>query len=75
MRLSGLIHVVPLSFSVSRITTRGISDFKDWLRREQGQAVATVNRALVTLKRYLGWLAQQGVIAANPAQCVKELRR
>jgi site-specific recombinase XerD len=62
-------------FSIARITTRDISDFKDNLRREQGQAVATVNRALVTLRRYLGWLAQQGVIAANPAQAVKELRR
>jgi site-specific recombinase XerD len=60
---------------VERVTTRDITDFKDWLRREQGQAVSTVNRALVTLRRYLGWLAQQGVIAANPAQCVKELRR
>jgi len=62
-------------FMVARITTRDISDFKDNLRREQGQAVATVNRALVTLRRYLGWLAQQGVISANPAQAVKELRR
>ena len=62
-------------FAVARITTRDISDFKDCLRREQGQAVATVNRALVTLRRYLGWLAQQGVIPANPAQAVKELRR
>jgi integrase/recombinase XerC len=63
------------SFVVGRVTTRDISDFKDYLRREQGQAVATVNRALVTLRRYLGWLAQQGVLPANPAQAVKELRR
>lgn len=62
-------------FTASRITTRDISDFKDWLRKEQGQAVSTVNRALVTLRRYLGWLAQQGVLSGNPAQCVKELRR
>jgi site-specific recombinase XerD len=62
-------------FVVGRVTTRDISDFKDFLRREQGQAVATVNRALVTLRRYLGWLAQQGVLPANPAQAVKELRR
>jgi len=62
-------------FTVSRITTRDITDFKDYLRREQGQAVATVNRCLVTLRRYLGWLAQQGVLPANPAQAVKELRR
>ncbi len=62
-------------FCIARITTRDISDFKDWLRREQSQAVSTVNRALVTLRRYLGWLARQGVLPANPAQAVKELRR
>lgn len=61
--------------SIARITTRDISDFKDNLRRVQGQAVATVNRALVTLRRYLGWLAQKGVIPVNPALAVKELRR
>jgi integrase/recombinase XerC len=62
-------------FSIVRITTRDITDFKDYLRRDQGQAVSTVNRALVTLRRYLGWLAQHGVISGNPAQAVKELRR
>jgi integrase/recombinase XerC len=62
-------------FRSSRVTTRDITDFKDYLRREQGQAVATVNRALVTVRRYLGWLADQGHIPANPAQAVKELRR
>jgi site-specific recombinase XerD len=62
-------------FTVGRITTRDITDFKDHLRREQGQAVATVNRALVTLRRWLGWLADQGHIASNPAKKVKELRR
>jgi integrase/recombinase XerC len=54
---------------------RDLTDFKDWLRREQKQAVATVNRCLVTLRRYLRWLADQGHITANPAQAVKELRR
>ena len=40
-------------FAVKRITVRDVTDFKDHLRREQGQAVATVNRALVTIRRYL----------------------
>jgi site-specific recombinase XerD len=62
-------------FTLSRITTRDITDFKDYLRRDQGQAVSTVNRCLVTLRRYLGWLAHQGVLPGNPAQAVKELRR
>jgi integrase/recombinase XerC len=45
------------------------------LRREKGQAVATVNRALVTVRRFFAWLTEQGHIPANPARQVKELRR
>ena len=43
-------------FRVSRVTTRDITDFRDGLRRQQTQAVATINRALVTLRRFFGWL-------------------
>jgi integrase/recombinase XerC len=62
-------------FRVGRVTTRDVTDFKDHLRREKGRAVATVNRCLVTLRRWLGWPADQGYIATNPAKKVKELRR
>lgn len=62
-------------FSVKRVTTRDVSDFRDHLRREGGQAVATVNRALVTIRRYFQWLADHGHAPANPALAVKELRR
>ncbi len=61
--------------TIKRVTTRDITDFKDHLRRERAQAVATVNRALVTLRGLLGWLTQQGHIPANPAKAVKELRQ
>ncbi len=60
---------------VNRVTTRDVTDFRDHLRREQGQAVATVNRALVTVRRFFAWLVEQGHVAANPAAKVKELRR
>ena len=62
-------------FTVQRVTTRDIADFRDYLRHEQGQAVSTVNRALVTLRRFFAWLCEQGVVATNPAKAVKELRR
>jgi site-specific recombinase XerD len=62
-------------FSVKRVTTRDVSDFRDHLRREGGQAVASVNRALVTIRRYFRWLADHGHVPANPAQVVKELKR
>ena len=61
-------------FSVGRVTTRDITDFKDGLRRQQGQAVATINRALVTIRRFFGWLVDHGHAQANPVKPVKELR-
>ena len=60
-------------FVVGRVTTRDVTDFRDHLRREQGQAVATVNRALVTVRRFFAWLIEQGHVASNPAKKVKEL--
>jgi integrase/recombinase XerC len=62
-------------FRVGRVTVRDLTDFRDHLRREKGQAVATVNRALVTLRRYFAWLVEQSHVPANPARPVKELRR
>jgi integrase/recombinase XerC len=62
-------------FVVGRVTTRDVTDFKDHLRREQGQAVATVNRALVTVRRFFAWLTEQGHVSSNPAKKVKELKR
>lgn len=62
-------------FTVGRVTTRDVTDFKDHLRRGQGQAVSTVNRALVTLRRFFHWLVEQGQISADPVRKVKELRR
>ena len=62
-------------FRVARVTTRDITDFRDQLRRQEGQAVATINRAIVTLRSFLGWLVDNGQLPANPAKPVKELRR
>ena len=61
--------------TLNRVTVRDITDFRDHVRRDRGQAVATVNRCLVTLRRFFGWLVEHGHVAANPAQPVKELRR
>ena len=59
---------------VGRITTRDIADFRDHLRRVREQAVSTVNRALVSVRRFLAWLEDEGHIKKNPAEAVKELR-
>ena len=60
---------------ISRITTRDVSDFRDYLRRDKQQAIATVNRALVTLRRFLYGLVEDGHLMVNPAKKVKELKR
>lgn len=62
-------------FSVKRVTTRDVADFRDHLRRDHAQAVATVNRALVMIRRYFKWLAELGHVPVNPARAVKELKR
>ena len=61
--------------AMKRVTVRDITDFREHLRRENGQAVATVNRAIVTVRKFFGWLVDQGHVPANPAKPVKELKR
>jgi site-specific recombinase XerD len=63
------------AFDLSRITTRDCADFRDSLRRERGQSVATVNRNLVSLRRFFGWLKDKGHVQLSPVGGVKELRR
>lgn len=62
-------------FSLSRLTVRDLVDFRNHLHREKRQAVATVNRALVSIRRFLEWTVEQKVIGNNPAKQVKEIRR
>jgi site-specific recombinase XerD len=62
-------------FAIGRITTADITGFKDHLRKGQGKAISTVNRALVSLRRLFSHLVEEGLLAANPCKKVKELRR
>ena len=61
-------------FRIGRVTTRDVSDFRDHLRRDKGQATATVNRALVTVRGFFSWLVEEGQLTANPGKKVKELK-
>jgi integrase/recombinase XerC len=63
------------SFTVKRVTLRDVTDFRNWLQRDKKQAVATVNRALVLIRKFFDWLVEQGHLPSNPAKQVKELRR
>ena len=62
-------------FRIGRVTTGDVSSFRDQLRRDKGQAVATINRALVAIRRFFNWLIETGHLTNNPAKKVKELRR
>jgi len=62
-------------FTVIRVTLRDVTDFRNHLHREKRQAVASVNRALVVIRRFFDWLVRQDHVEANPAKQVKELRK
>ena len=62
-------------FDCLRITTMDMTSFKRHMREEKQQAVSTVNRAIVSIRRYLEWLVEQGRLEANPVKVVKELRK
>ena len=42
-------------YDTTRVTTTDITSFKRHLREDLGQSVSTVNRALVSVRKYLGW--------------------
>jgi integrase/recombinase XerC len=52
-----------------------VTDFRNHLHRNQRQAVSSINRALVVIRRFFDWLVRQGNVELNPAKQVKELRR
>jgi integrase/recombinase XerC len=62
-------------FTLARVTTRDITDFRRHIRQNLVQAVSSVNRCLVTLRRFFGWLVEKGHLPVNPAKPVKELKR
>lgn len=62
-------------FSFARVTLRDVTDFRNNLHRERQQAVATVNRTLVSIRGLFAWLVANKHATLNPAKGVKELRR
>lgn len=68
-------RIYEVEYESSRVTIGDVTDFRKHLREERGQAVATVNRCLTSLRRYFQFLAEKEVIETNPAKGVKELRR
>ena len=58
-------------FTPQGITTPVLTRYRTYLQTVQRQKPASVNRALISLKRYFGWVSQQRLIAYDPSVAVK----
>ncbi len=59
------------SFTPQGITTPALTRYRTYLQTVQRQKPASVNRSLISLKRYFGWVFQQHVIPYDPSVAVK----
>ena len=58
-------------FSLLAIATPTLTRYREYLQQERGLQPASVNRALVSLKRYCAWATETGRLSRNPATRVK----
>jgi integrase/recombinase XerC len=61
--------------TLERITMRDVADYRNHLQNNERKAVATVNRCLVTIRRFLQWTVDQNLVNTNVAKGVKEIRK
>ena len=60
-------------FGPAAVTTPALTRYRAHLQHALGLKPASVNRALVSLKRYFAWAMTAGMIARNPAAVVKRV--
>lgn len=58
-------------FTPQIITTPALTRYRTYLQVDQRQRPASINRSLVSLKRYFGWAKQQQFISYDPSAPVK----
>lgn len=58
-------------FSPERVATPTITRYRDYLKEDLGRKSATINRYLISLKRYFAWAVEVGHIVRDPAHVVK----
>lgn len=58
-------------FDLRRVTVRDVADFREHLTHVRRQSVATVNKAIVLIRRFPGHLVKCGALPANPAACFR----
>ena len=68
----GQEHTPP--FAPAALTTPCLTRYRTYLQQEQHLKPTTINRALVSLKRYCAWATEQGVLVRDPAAVVKLVR-
>jgi len=59
------------SFNPAAVTTPALTRYRAHLQHALGLKPASVNRTLVSLKRYFAWAATTGIIARDPSTVVK----
>ena len=65
----------PHPFTPAAISTPTVTSYRSYLQTVLGLRPATINRHRVSLKRYLAWAVQSGLIARDPARVVKFVPR
>lgn len=60
-----------LSFTPEQVATPTIIRYRHYLQHQLGRKPATINRYLISLKRYFGWLFNADRISSNPTRAVK----
>ncbi len=58
-------------FDLQAITTPTLTHYRTYLQTTQRQKPASVNRSLISLKRYFGWARRNQLIPSDPSTAVK----
>jgi integrase/recombinase XerD len=63
----------PSAFTPAAVTTPTLTQYRAFLQTVRQLRPATINRSLISLKRYFQWAVQAGLMMRNPARVVKLL--
>lgn len=63
------------SFSPANVTTPTITLYRSHMKNVLELKPASINRHLISIKRYFGWAADEGLISRDPAKVVKLVPR
>ena len=61
----------PIEFDPQAITTPALTRYRAYLQKDLHQKPNSVNRALISLKRYCSWAMQKQLISYDPSLPVK----